>query len=241
MKSMRRLLGQFLIIAVGGMAGLALVPAFGLAQEASNETRIQDENDVGRSIQDLSAKNSRFRLFGQGDRAVTSLKATGTTAYGRGMEHFVTNTGIVDAADLNMDTQPDVAASTGRVGHCHSRAKPPADDLDRVAVQPQAEVIGRKTAHKILKDLAFQRESSASMSLGRTLGHDRHVEVGGHHADAILGGLGENAGEDRNRGSILDNTLQDRELLEDRISLQFEFHQQPLRGATKYLTNKNIS
>ncbi|UCF21341.1 MAG: hypothetical protein JSU87_08165 [Gemmatimonadota bacterium] len=116
MKSMRRLLGQFLVIAVGGMAGLALLPAVGLAQEASNEARILDENEVGHSIRDMAAKNSRFRLFGQGDRAVTSLKATGTTAYGRGMEHFVTNTGIVDAADLNMDGQPDVSTSQGRVG-----------------------------------------------------------------------------------------------------------------------------
>ena len=100
----------------GGLIGLFAVPGFSPAQEVSNEARIYDENEVGHDIRTLQQQNSRFRLFGQGDRAVTSLKAVGTTPFGRGMEYFVTNTGIVDAADLNMDSQPDIATSGGRNG-----------------------------------------------------------------------------------------------------------------------------
>lgn len=116
MKSIPSLLGRALIIGLSGMAGLVMASQDGVAQEAGNETRLMDERDVGHDFRSLWREYSHFRLFGEGDRAVTSLKSKGTTAYGRGMENFVTNTGIVDAADLNMDTQPDISTSAGRVG-----------------------------------------------------------------------------------------------------------------------------
>ncbi|KPK64963.1 MAG: hypothetical protein AMS21_05995, partial [Gemmatimonas sp. SG8_38_2] len=112
MKSIPRLLGQVLIVAVGGMAGLVIAPNSGAAQES--QPLIYDEAEVGHNFRDLWQTSSYFRLFGEGDRAVTSLFPTGTTPWGRGMEFFVTNTGIVDAADLNMDTQPDIATANGR-------------------------------------------------------------------------------------------------------------------------------
>ncbi len=116
MKSIPSLLGQALIIMLSGMAGLVMASQDGVAQEVGNETRLMDEREVGQDYRSLWREYSYFRLFGEGDRAVTSLKSKGSTAYGRGMENFVTNTGIVDAADLNMDTQPDLARPGGRSG-----------------------------------------------------------------------------------------------------------------------------
>jgi hypothetical protein len=110
------LLGRALIVALSGVAGFVMASQDAVAQEAGNETRLMDEREVGHDYRSLWREYSYFRLFGEGDRAVTSLKSKGTTPYGRGMENFVTNTGIVDAADLNMDTQPDLARPGGRSG-----------------------------------------------------------------------------------------------------------------------------
>ena len=109
-------LPRLAVVLCGGLIGVFGFPGFSPAQEAADETRLYDENEVGQDIRALQQQNSRFRLFGQGDRAVTSLKAVGSTPFGRGMEYFVTNTGIVDAADLNMDSQPNIARSGGRSG-----------------------------------------------------------------------------------------------------------------------------
>lgn len=116
MKPMSRLLSRSTLVLAGALLAVPAAPATGAAQETANQSRMYDENEVGQDFRDLWKQNSRFRLFGEGDRAVTSLKPTGTTAFGRGMEYYITNTGIVDGADLNLDSQPDVATSAGRNG-----------------------------------------------------------------------------------------------------------------------------
>jgi len=86
---------------MSAMLALILAPLPASAQEGN--VSWLDDGDVRRaSIQDLQAK-SQFRLFGEGDRAFSGLRPTGN------MEFFVTNTGIVDAADGNWDSQPDIS------------------------------------------------------------------------------------------------------------------------------------
>lgn len=110
----RAFLIRLLVLLIVGYR-LIHAPTSALAQEPPNSVRIYDENEVAHDLRALRAlqANSRFRLFGELDRAVTSLRSKGKTAYGRGMEYFTTNTGIIDAADLNMDTQPDIAVRGG--------------------------------------------------------------------------------------------------------------------------------
>ena len=98
MSSVIRLKNQM----IGLVAALALSPGLVQAQQPPRETRLFDGNEVAQDISDLQGDNSRFRLFGEGDRAQTGMRPTGNT------EMFLTNTGIVDAADLNFDGQPDL-------------------------------------------------------------------------------------------------------------------------------------
>jgi hypothetical protein len=67
------------------------------------------------------------------------------------------------------------------------------------------------------------------MDGGRTFGHDRHIEIGSDHSQAVLFRLGKDARQDRYGRPMLDNTLQDGELLEYEVALQLEFHQSPFQ------------
>jgi hypothetical protein len=71
------------------------------------------------------------------------------------------------------------------------------------------------------------------MNRGRTLGHDGHIEVGGHHPHPVFLGFRQNAGKDRDGGSVLNHALKNRKLLEDQVPLQLEFHQPPFLTSTK--------
>ncbi|MFQ5530494.1 MAG: hypothetical protein ACE5FP_09110, partial [Gemmatimonadota bacterium] len=101
MKSIPRLLGVAAIGFANALVGIGAAAESSFAQEVANETRLFDGNEVAHDIRSLQGK-SRFRLFGEGDRAQTGMRPTGNT------EMFLTNTGIIDAADLNIDSQPDL-------------------------------------------------------------------------------------------------------------------------------------
>ena len=73
-----------------------------------------------------------------------------------------------------------------RIGDRHPRPEAAADNLDGVAIQAQSELLGREIANQALKDLALQGEPAAAMDLGRALGHDGHVEVGGDHPQTTV-------------------------------------------------------
>jgi len=76
-------------------AALGLAPGLATAQQVRMRT---DANERPVDAPDLQ-RNSRFALFGEGDRAFTGLRPTGN------IQWFVTNTGIVDAADLPLFSQ----------------------------------------------------------------------------------------------------------------------------------------
>jgi hypothetical protein len=100
------------LVLAGSLIGVGAAAEFALAQTVEPPEGRLDENEVRHDIRTLQRDlRSRFRLFGQGDRATTGMRPTGQ------MEMFMTNTGIVDAADLNMDSQPNLsgcAACTGQ-------------------------------------------------------------------------------------------------------------------------------
>jgi len=106
-------------------------------------------------------------------------------------------------------------------------------DLDGIPVLPQGELLLREATNEILEYLALERRPASTVNRGRALGHDRHIKVGGHHPHSVFLSFGENAGEYRDGGSVLNHTLKDRKLLEDQVPLQFEFHQPPFLTSTK--------
>ena len=100
MKSRSRLLGQPTSVLMGVLLALGVTPLLS-AQEAGVPVDAADNNFVDMAA--LRAQNSSsFLLFGEGDRAATGMRPTGS------MEFLVTNTGIVDGADLDWDSQPDL-------------------------------------------------------------------------------------------------------------------------------------
>jgi hypothetical protein len=81
----------------GGLVGISLAAAPIQGQQVTERL---DANGVRRDPQDVQRDlQSRFLLFGEGDRATTGMRATGQ------MPYIMTNTGIVDAADLNLNSQ----------------------------------------------------------------------------------------------------------------------------------------
>ncbi len=82
---------------VGGLLCMITLPALAVAQELKPIEYGPDERPY--DIRDLQRQKSGFRLFGEGDRAFTGLRPTGN------IQWFVTNTGIVDAADLPIYSQ----------------------------------------------------------------------------------------------------------------------------------------
>ncbi len=86
-------------------ATMGLVSALLYAVSTPTVSAAQDSGLVddrsGRVIDPSSYRqNSRFLLFGEGDRASTGMRPTGN------MQMYLTNTGIVDGADLNIQSQP---------------------------------------------------------------------------------------------------------------------------------------
>ena len=99
MKSTSGLFSQVTSALVGGLLLLIAGPS-----PASAQVPLALEDGTFADMEGLRAQHgSRFRLFGEGDRAATGMRATGQ------MEFQLTNTGIVDGADLNWDTQPDIS------------------------------------------------------------------------------------------------------------------------------------
>lgn len=99
MSAIHRLLGQAAAALLGALLVAGSFPATAAAQQRSH---IYDESS-GELVDPGDRDGSLFRLFGEGDRASTGLRATGNTAM------FLTNTGIVDAADINgIDSQPNL-------------------------------------------------------------------------------------------------------------------------------------
>ncbi|MGD8866869.1 MAG: hypothetical protein PVI01_04550, partial [Gemmatimonadales bacterium] len=97
MKSISYITWRMSSLFVGGLVGIGMAAGPVRAQQATdrldlNEVR-RDPTDIRRDLQ------SRFLLFGQGDRATTGMRSTGQ------MPYLITNTGIVDAADLNLNSQ----------------------------------------------------------------------------------------------------------------------------------------
>jgi len=91
------------------LLGLALCaqlvgPAHLHGQERPNVTVIVDDDGMRHDFARLRNRGeSRFRLFGEADRAFADMRAL------ENMEYFVTNTGIIDAADGAWDSQPDLS------------------------------------------------------------------------------------------------------------------------------------
>ncbi len=97
MKSISYMNWRMSSVFIGGLIGVGLAAGPIAAQQARDRL---DMDEVKRDAQDIRGDlQSRFLLFGQGDRATTGMRATGQ------MPYLVTNTGIVDAADLNLNSQ----------------------------------------------------------------------------------------------------------------------------------------
>jgi len=101
----------------------------GLARAQQRVDRHNDNEvrrDPGEIRQDM---RSHFLLFGQGDRATTGMRSTGQ------MPYYLTNTGIVDGADLNLDSQQSLIGCA----LCGANGENQWFDVSPIYAAPQSE------------------------------------------------------------------------------------------------------
>ena len=139
-----------------------------------------------------------------------------------------TGVGMIRADDIALVAEPIRTARN--LANADREARGELDeatalDLHRIALLAEGELLLGEVADQVLKDLALEGEPSAALDGRRAAGHDGHIEIGGDHAQAVVGRLRQNARKDRYRRPVLNHTLQDGKLLKNKTSLQFQFHQ----------------